>query len=62
MTIPAVSPITALAWALEVGEVQRFSSIKKAADYALPKRSSANIIQRTPSLEAVKETLLMKSS
>jgi len=30
MTIPAVGPITALTWALEVGEVKRFSSIKKA--------------------------------
>jgi len=29
MTIPAVGPITALTWALEVGNVQRFSSIKK---------------------------------
>jgi transposase len=30
MTIPAVGPITALTWALEVGDIQRFSSIKKA--------------------------------
>jgi len=29
MTIPAVGPITALTWALEAGDVQRFSSIKK---------------------------------
>ena len=33
MSIPAVGPITALTWALEVGEVQRFSSIKKAISY-----------------------------
>ncbi len=33
MTIPAVGPITALTWALEVGEVKRFSSIKKAISY-----------------------------
>jgi transposase len=33
MTIPGVGPITALTWALEVGEVQRFSSIKKAISY-----------------------------
>ena len=33
MTIPAVGPITALTWALEVGAVQRFSSIKKAISY-----------------------------
>jgi len=30
MTIPAVRPITALTWTLEVGAVQRFSSIKKS--------------------------------
>lgn len=29
MSIPAIDPITALTWALEIGEVQRFSSIKK---------------------------------
>ena len=34
MTIPAVGPITALTWALEVGEVSRFSSIKKATSTA----------------------------
>jgi transposase len=33
MTIPAVGPITALTWALEVGDVQRFSSIQKAISY-----------------------------
>jgi transposase len=33
MTIPAVGPITALTWALEVGDVQRFSSVKKAISY-----------------------------
>jgi transposase len=27
MSIPAIGPITALTWALEIGEVQRFSSI-----------------------------------
>src|SRR5258708_13788662 len=32
-TIPAVGPITALTWALEVGDVGRFSSIKKAISY-----------------------------
>ena len=30
ITIPAVGPITALTWVLEVGDVGRFSSIKKA--------------------------------
>src|SRR5262249_33175411 len=33
MSVPAIGPITALTWALEVGEVQRFSSIKKAVSY-----------------------------
>jgi hypothetical protein len=33
MAIPAVGPITALTWALEVGDVQRFCSIKKAISY-----------------------------
>jgi transposase len=33
MTIPAVGPITALVWALEVGDVRRFSSTKKAISY-----------------------------
>jgi transposase len=51
MTIPCVGPITALTWALEVGEVQRFSSIKKAISYCGlcgAENSSANTVQRTP--------------
>src|SRR6266704_3383860 len=51
MTIPAVGPIMALTWALEVGDVQRFSSIKKAISYCGlcgAENSSANIIKRTP--------------
>jgi transposase len=51
MTIPAVGPITALTWALEVGEVQRFSSIKKAISYCGlcgAERSSGSTVQRTP--------------
>jgi transposase len=51
MTIPAVGPITALTWALEVGDVKRFSSIKKAISYCGlcgAERSSANITKRTP--------------
>jgi transposase len=50
-TIPAVGPITALTWALEVGDVKRFSSIKKAISYCGlcgAERSSANITKRTP--------------
>jgi len=51
MTIPAVGPITALTWALEVGEVKRFSSIKKAVSYCGlcgDERSSADTVQHTP--------------
>ncbi|HEV2522411.1 MAG TPA: IS110 family transposase [Candidatus Acidoferrales bacterium] len=51
MTIPAVGPITALAWALEIGEVQRLSSIKKSiSDCGLcgAEKSTGNTVQRTP--------------
>src|SRR6266849_6755383 len=51
MTIPAVGPITALTWALEVGDVKRFSSIKKAISYCGlcgAEKSSGNTVQRTP--------------
>jgi transposase len=51
MTIPAVGPITALTWALEVGDARRFSSIKKAVSYCGlcgEEKSSANTVQRTP--------------
>jgi transposase len=51
MTIPAVGPITALTWALEIGEVQRFSSIKKAISYCGlcgAEKSSGSTVQRTP--------------
>src|SRR6516162_41932 len=51
MTIPAVGPITALTWVLEVGDVQRFSSIKKAISYCGlcgAEKSSAETIKRTP--------------
>lgn len=51
MSIPGVGPITALTWALEIGEVQRFSSIKKAVSYCGlcgDQQSSADHVQRTP--------------
>jgi transposase len=51
MSIPAVGPITALTWALEVGDVQRFSSIKKAISYCGlcgAEKSSGGTVQRTP--------------
>ena len=51
MSIPAIGPITALTWALEIGEVQRFSSIKKAISYCGlcgAEKSSGSTTQRTP--------------
>jgi transposase len=51
MSIPAVGPITALTWALEIAEVRRFSSIKKAISYCGlcgDQQSSADRTQRTP--------------
>jgi transposase len=51
MSIPAIGPITALTWALEIGEVRRFSSIKKAISYCGlcgAENSSANTVRRTP--------------
>src|SRR6266853_5417462 len=59
MSIPAVGPITALTWALEVGDVKRFSSIKKAISYCGlcgAERSSADITKRTPTLEITQQT------
>jgi hypothetical protein len=50
MSIPAIGPITALTWALEVGEAQRFSSIKKALSYCGlcgEQKDSGNTVQRT---------------
>jgi transposase len=50
-SIPAIGPITALTWALEIGEVQRFSSIKKAISYCGlcgAEKSSGSTVQRTP--------------
>src|SRR5262244_1776172 len=51
MTIPAVGPITALTWALEVGDAKRFSSIKKAISYCGlcgAEKSSGNTVRRMP--------------
>jgi len=51
MSIPAVGTITALTWALEIGDVRRFSSIKKAISYCGlcgAEKSSGNTVQRTP--------------
>jgi len=51
MSIPAIGPIAALTWALEIGEVRRFSSIKKAVSYCGlcgDEKRSGNTLQRTP--------------
>jgi transposase len=50
-TIPGVGPITALTWALEIGDVSRFQSIKQAISYCglcSAERSSADKLARMP--------------
>ena len=50
-TIPGVGPITALTWALEVGDTSRFRSIKQAVSYCGlcgDEKSSADKVMRTP--------------
>ena len=50
-TIPGVGPITALTWALEVGDVSRFQSVKQAVSYCglcSAERSSADKLVRMP--------------
>jgi transposase len=50
-TIPGVGPITALTWALEVGDTSRFRSIKQAISYCglcSAEKSSADKTLRTP--------------
>jgi transposase len=49
-TIPAVGPITALTWALEIGDVKRFPSLKQVVSYCGlcgDEQSSADIAKRT---------------
>jgi transposase len=51
MTIPAVGPITALTWVLEVDDVARFGSVKQAISYCglcSAERSSADVVKRMP--------------
>jgi transposase len=46
-----VGPITALTWALEIGDVTRFPSIKQAISYCGlcgEEKSSADSVKRTP--------------
>src|SRR6202795_399198 len=50
-TVPGVGPITALAWALEIGDVARFRSIRQAISYCGlcgEEKSSADKVLRTP--------------
>jgi len=50
-TVPGVGPISALTWALEIGDVARFRSVKQAISYCGlcgAEKSSADIAKRTP--------------
>jgi transposase len=50
-TVPGVGPVTALTWALEMGEVSRFRSVKQAISYCGlcgDEKSSADKVMRTP--------------
>ena len=50
-TAPGVGPITALTWALEIGDYTRFSSIKQAVSYrglCGDEKSSAEKVMRMP--------------
>jgi transposase len=50
-TVPGVGPITALTWALEIGDASRFHSIKQAISYCGlcgDERSSADKAMRMP--------------
>ena len=50
-TVPGVGPITALTWALELGDTSRFHNIKQAISYCglcSAEKSSADKAMRTP--------------
>jgi transposase len=50
-TIPGVGPITALTWALEIGDYTRFQSVKEAISYCglcSAEKSSADKVMRMP--------------
>jgi transposase len=50
-TVPGVGPITALTWALEIGDYTRFPSVKEAIRYCGlcgAEKSSADKVMRTP--------------
>jgi len=51
ITIPGIGPVTALTWALEIGEVSHFPSVKHAVSYCglcSGENSSAGIQKRSP--------------
>jgi transposase len=61
-TVPGVGPITALTWALEIGDVSRFRSIKQAISYCGlcgAERSSADKVARMPISKQRKGRLLV---
>jgi transposase len=50
-TVPGVGPITTLTWALEMGDISRFRSIRQAISYCVlcgDEKSSADKVIRTP--------------
>ena len=50
-TVPGVGSITALTWALEIGDYTRFASVKEAISYCglcSAERSSADKVMRMP--------------
>jgi transposase len=53
MSIPAVGPITALTWALEVGDVRRFSSIQESDQLLRAVRSRKEFRQHRATYAAV---------
>ena len=50
-SVPGIGPVTALSWALEIGEVSRFPSLKHAVSYCglcSAENSSAGVQKRSP--------------
>jgi transposase len=50
-TVPGVGPVTALTWALEIGDYTRFRSVKEAISYCglcADEKSSADKVMRMP--------------
>ena len=57
-TVPGVGPITALTWALEIGDYTRFTSNKQAISYCGlcgDEKSSADKVMRMPHLQAAEQ-------